>query len=271
MASASTVAVVVPSPATSDVLLAASFTSFAPMFSYLSFSSTSSATVTPSLVIVGAPHPLSMTALRPRGPRVAFTARDNLVTPSSKDFRASASKASIFAAMFRSPFERFVRLRQSRYVRTITRQRMKANLQPRRLINNRRAVAHAKRSFLTCRKLRERRRRPTHPRSCRAGRRPLGPAICGRSSSRRARRQDDDRGEAISHVIALPSGKHSVRQTGVLLATRPNCLVNAFAGAAGESGGAADSLTRVAAVRRRRLRHRGVHDLEQPHADARRQ
>ncbi len=46
-----------------------------------------------------APQPLSMTALRPRGPSVAFTARASLVTPSSRDLRASASKASIFAAM----------------------------------------------------------------------------------------------------------------------------------------------------------------------------
>src|SRR6476646_3287746 len=99
MASASTVAVVVPSPATSLVLLAASFTSFAPMFSYLSLSSTSSATVTPSLVTVGAPQPLSRTAFRPRGPRVTFTARASLVTPSRRALRASTSKANIFAAM----------------------------------------------------------------------------------------------------------------------------------------------------------------------------
>src|SRR5437773_3597235 len=99
MASARTVAVVVPSPATSLVLLAASLTSFAPMFSYLSFSSTSSATVTPSLVTVGAPQPLSRTALRPRGPSVTFTARASLVTPSRRLLRASTSKANIFAAM----------------------------------------------------------------------------------------------------------------------------------------------------------------------------
>src|SRR3954465_8490008 len=99
MASARTVAVVVPSPATSEVLLAASLTSFAPMFSYLSLSSISSATVTPSLVMVGAPQPLSMTAFRPRGPRVAFTARDSFITPSRSDLRASVSKDSILAAM----------------------------------------------------------------------------------------------------------------------------------------------------------------------------
>jgi len=52
---ASTVAVVVPSPATSEVLEATSFTICAPMFSNLSFSSISLATETPSLVMVGAP------------------------------------------------------------------------------------------------------------------------------------------------------------------------------------------------------------------------
>src|SRR5437016_6505766 len=69
------------------------------MFSNLSLSSTSSATVTPSLVTVGAPHPLSSTALRPRGPSVAFTARASFVTPSNSALRATASNASIFAAM----------------------------------------------------------------------------------------------------------------------------------------------------------------------------
>merc|ERR1719204_636298 len=51
IALAKTVAVVVPSPASSLVLLATSWTSLAPMFSNLSFNSTALATVTPSLVI----------------------------------------------------------------------------------------------------------------------------------------------------------------------------------------------------------------------------
>ena len=55
IACASTVAVVVPSPATSLLLLATSRTICAPMFSNLSASSISLATVTPSLVIRGAP------------------------------------------------------------------------------------------------------------------------------------------------------------------------------------------------------------------------
>ena len=71
---ASTVAVVVPSPATSEVLLATSFTICAPMFSNLSSSSISFATVTPSLVTVGEPKLLSITTLRPFGPSVTRTA-----------------------------------------------------------------------------------------------------------------------------------------------------------------------------------------------------
>lgn len=54
-ACASTVAVVVPSPALSEVLEATSFTICAPMFSNASASSISLATETPSLVMVGAP------------------------------------------------------------------------------------------------------------------------------------------------------------------------------------------------------------------------
>ena len=53
---ARTVAVVVPSPATSEVFEATSRTICAPMFSSESFSSISFATVTPSLVIVGEPN-----------------------------------------------------------------------------------------------------------------------------------------------------------------------------------------------------------------------
>ena len=56
IACASTVAVVVPSPAVSLVLEATSRTICAPMFSNLSSSSISLATVTPSLVMRGAPN-----------------------------------------------------------------------------------------------------------------------------------------------------------------------------------------------------------------------
>ena len=58
---ASTVAVVVPSPATSFVAVATSRTSWAPWFSNTSSTSISRAIVTPSFVIVGAPNFLSRT------------------------------------------------------------------------------------------------------------------------------------------------------------------------------------------------------------------
>ncbi len=94
---ASTVAVVVPSPAMSLVLVATSFTSCAPRFSYGSSISTSRAIVTPSLVMVGAPNFLSMTTLRPRGPIVTFTVSASLLTPRSRARRASSSNFRIFA------------------------------------------------------------------------------------------------------------------------------------------------------------------------------
>ena len=86
---ARTVAVVVPSPATSDVLEATSFTICAPMFSNLSSSSISLATVTPSLVMRGAPYDFSSTTLRPLGPSVTFTALARMSTPRSIFSRAS--------------------------------------------------------------------------------------------------------------------------------------------------------------------------------------
>jgi len=98
-ASARTVAVVVPSPASSEVFEAASLTSFAPRFSTLFRSSISSATETPSLVTVGPPQLLSRTALRPRGPRVLLTAEASFSTPASSDCRASVSKVRSFTAM----------------------------------------------------------------------------------------------------------------------------------------------------------------------------
>ena len=78
---ARTVAVVVPSPATSEVLLATSFTICAPMFSNLSSNSISLATVTPSLVTVGEPKLFSMMTLRPFGPSVTRTALARPSTP----------------------------------------------------------------------------------------------------------------------------------------------------------------------------------------------
>src|SRR3954466_2473591 len=93
---ARTVAVVVPSPATSLVLVATSFASCAPRFSYGSSSSTSLAMVTPSLVMVGAPHFLSMTTLRPLGPSVTLTASASLSTPRCNESRASEWNCRIF-------------------------------------------------------------------------------------------------------------------------------------------------------------------------------
>ena len=94
---ARTVAVVVPSPATSSVFLATSLTSSAPIFSNGSSSSISLAIETPSLVMVGAPHFFSRTTLRPRGPRVTLTASARVFMPRSRARRASSSKAMIFA------------------------------------------------------------------------------------------------------------------------------------------------------------------------------
>ena len=97
---ASTVAVVVPSPATSSVFLATSFTNSAPMRSYGSSRSISLAIDTPSLVIVGAPHFLSSTTLRPFGPRVTRTASASLFIPASRPRRASSSNAIILDTMY---------------------------------------------------------------------------------------------------------------------------------------------------------------------------
>src|SRR5581483_1834047 len=97
MAWARTVAVVVPSPAMSLVLLATSFTIWAPMFSRVSLSSISLATVTPSLVMSGEPNFLSMTTLRPLGPRVTLTASARTFTPRRIDWRDSSPWTICFA------------------------------------------------------------------------------------------------------------------------------------------------------------------------------
>src|SRR5882762_2954450 len=99
IARAKTVAVVVPSPATSEVLLATSFTICAPMFSNLSSSSISFATVTPSLVMFGAPNDFSRTTLRPRGPSVTVTASARTFTPRRILSRASWLNFTSFAAI----------------------------------------------------------------------------------------------------------------------------------------------------------------------------
>src|SRR6266542_3191610 len=98
MAWASTVAVVVPSPAVSFVLTATSRTICAPRFSYLSFKSISFATVTPSLVITGEPNFFPNTTFRPLGPRVTRTAFASVLTPSSIALRASSRNFICLAA-----------------------------------------------------------------------------------------------------------------------------------------------------------------------------
>src|SRR5438552_18886277 len=107
MAWASTVAVVVPSPATSEVLLATSRTICAPMFSSVSFSSISLATVTPSLVMVGEPNFFSMTTLRPLGPRVTFTASARTFTPRRIACRDSSPCTICLAICFNLLFDLF--------------------------------------------------------------------------------------------------------------------------------------------------------------------
>src|SRR3954466_15148552 len=52
--------------------------------------------VTPSLVIVGAPHFLSMTTLRPFGPSVTLTTSARASTPRCSASRASVSNDRIF-------------------------------------------------------------------------------------------------------------------------------------------------------------------------------
>ena len=101
---ARTVAVVVPSPATSFAFDATSRTICAPMFWNLSFNSISLATVTPSLVMRGAPNDFSRTTLRPFGPSVTLTALARISTPSSIRVLASEPNLTSLAAIFQSSF-----------------------------------------------------------------------------------------------------------------------------------------------------------------------
>src|SRR5439155_13347974 len=109
IACARTVAVVVPSPAKSDDFEATSRTICAPIFSNLSSSSISLATVTPSLVMRGAPYDLSSTTLRPLGPSVTRTALASMSTPRSILSRASTPNFTSLAAIF---VLRYVLMRQ---------------------------------------------------------------------------------------------------------------------------------------------------------------
>ena len=106
---ASTVAVVVPSPAWSLVREATTRIICAPMLANLSVSSISLATVTPSLVIRGGPQPLSMRTLRPLGPSVTLTASASISTPRTIPSRASRAKRTSLAAMILSACSRTLR------------------------------------------------------------------------------------------------------------------------------------------------------------------
>ena len=100
MAWASTVAVVVPSPAVLPVWTALSSTSCAPMFANDSPSSICSATVTPSLVTSGAPCiGRSRKIVRPPGPSVGLTAPARMRDPSSRRARPSCPNRNRFAAI----------------------------------------------------------------------------------------------------------------------------------------------------------------------------
>src|SRR6266581_3375143 len=94
---ASSVAVVVPSPATSLVFVATSRSSCAPVFSMGSLSSISRTIVTPSLVTVGAPNFFSRTTLRPLGPSVMRTAWATVSMPFFRACLASTSNVTVFA------------------------------------------------------------------------------------------------------------------------------------------------------------------------------
>ena len=112
------VAVVVPSPATSLVLMETSFTSCAPIFSKGSSSSISLAIVTPSLVMRGAPYFLSSTTLRPLGPRVILTVSARAFIPASRALRASSPYLSCFAIVFFSFYSEFDIIQQLQVCRS---------------------------------------------------------------------------------------------------------------------------------------------------------
>ena len=96
---ASTVAVVVPSPAISLVREATSRSNWAPMFSNRSSSSIERATTTPEFTICGGPKSRSNTTVRPRGPSVTFTASASRSTPRRILSRASCPNTSCLAGM----------------------------------------------------------------------------------------------------------------------------------------------------------------------------
>ena len=101
---ARTVAVVVPSPASSFVCEATCLIICAPMFSNLFSNSISLATDTPSLVTVGAPNDLSKTTFLPLGPSVTLTASAKIFTPSNIKLLAESPNFTSFADILYLPF-----------------------------------------------------------------------------------------------------------------------------------------------------------------------
>ncbi len=99
MPAASSVAVVVPSPATSEVFAATSRAICAPMFSKRSSSSISFATTTPELMTVGAPQDFSSTTVRALGPSVTRTASASVFSPRSRRACAESPKRSCLAGI----------------------------------------------------------------------------------------------------------------------------------------------------------------------------
>jgi len=74
------------------------------MFSNLSFKTISLATVTPSLVMCGAPKERSITTLRPLGPKVTFTASASTFTPAIILLRAESPNFTSLADMTYSKY-----------------------------------------------------------------------------------------------------------------------------------------------------------------------
>ena len=91
---------VVPSPTTSEVLLATSLTILAPIFLNGWGRSISLLTETPSLVILGEPQLFCSTTLRPVGPSVTLTAAASSFKPSRNSARAESSNINCFAIFY---------------------------------------------------------------------------------------------------------------------------------------------------------------------------
>ncbi|MNP35034.1 hypothetical protein D3C76_1283490 [compost metagenome] len=72
------------------------------MFSNLSFNEISLATVTPSLVMCGAPKERSITTLRPLGPKVTLTASASTFTPAIIFERAESPNFTSLADILNS-------------------------------------------------------------------------------------------------------------------------------------------------------------------------